>query len=158
MLTPQITKAGVPSNQVVVGVTSYGRSFAMADPACWTEECLFTGTNTQSDATEGPCTGTAGYISDAEIYDILNTPSRISQSYVDIGSDSNVLVYDNNQWVGYMNPQIKAARQSLYQGLSMGGTTDWASDLEAYNDVPAPSTSWTDFIQKFVNVLLRSPS
>jgi len=122
----------------------------MADASCWTEECLFTGTNTQSNAEQGPCTGTAGYIADAEIYDILNDPSRVNQNYVDDVSNSNILVYDNNQWVGYMNPSIKAARQSLYQGLHMGGSTDWASDLEAYNDVPYPSTSWNEFIQEFV--------
>lgn len=130
----------------------------MADPACWTEECLFTGTNTQSNTEEGPCTGTAGYIADAETYAILSDSSRANQNYVDVGSDSNILVYDTNQWVGYMSPDIKSARQSLYQGLSMGGTTDWASDLEAYNNVPPPSTSWADFIQKFVPCSIFQPS
>lgn len=122
----------------------------MADPGCWTEECLFTGTNTQSDAAQGPCTATAGYIADAEIYDILNDASRVNQNYVDNVSNSNILVYDNNQWVGYMDPSTKATRQSLYQSLSMGGSTVWASDLEAYNDVPYPATSWNEFIQVFV--------
>lgn len=38
-----ITKAGVPSNKVIVGVTSYGRSFQMVDPSCTGPDCLFTG-------------------------------------------------------------------------------------------------------------------
>jgi hypothetical protein len=29
-----ITKAGVPSNQIAVGVASYARSFQMVDPSC----------------------------------------------------------------------------------------------------------------------------
>ncbi|KFY83394.1 hypothetical protein V500_10074, partial [Pseudogymnoascus sp. VKM F-4518 (FW-2643)] len=38
-----ITKAGVASNKIVVGVTSYGRSFKMAQAGCTGPECLFTG-------------------------------------------------------------------------------------------------------------------
>ncbi|KAH8703812.1 hypothetical protein BGW36DRAFT_288853 [Talaromyces proteolyticus] len=141
-----ITKAGVPSSQVVVGVTSYGRSFEMSDASCWTENCTFTGSSTQSNAEEGPCTATAGYIANAEIQDILNDPSRVNQNFVDDTSNTNILVYDNVQWVGYMDNNIKALRTSLYKSLNMGGSTDWATDLETYNNVPYPATSWTKFI------------
>jgi chitinase len=34
-----ITKAGLPSSQIIVGVTSYGRSFQMTNAGCYTEEC-----------------------------------------------------------------------------------------------------------------------
>jgi hypothetical protein len=114
----------------------------MADPGCFTENCFFTGTNAQSNAWAGPCTGTAGYLSDAEIKQIIADPARVNQQYVDDTSQTNVLVFDNGQWVGYMSPEIKSSRQNLYQGMNMGGTTDWATDLEDFNDVPPPSTSW----------------
>lgn len=40
-----ITKAGVPAAKVVVGISSYGRSFGMTDPTCTGPECLFNGPN-----------------------------------------------------------------------------------------------------------------
>lgn len=150
---PQVTKAGVASSKVIVGVSSYGRSFAMASADCHTADCLYTGTAAVSDATEGPCTATAGYISDAEIYDIINgnasplstRQSRVNQDYVDTNSNSRIIVYDDTQWVAFMDDDIRSERTALYQGLSMGGTTNWASDLETYNDAPNTDASWSSF-------------
>ncbi|PYI14800.1 glycoside hydrolase, partial [Aspergillus violaceofuscus CBS 115571] len=110
-----ITKAGVPSNQVVVGVTSYGRSFAMAEAGCYGPECKFLGSADGSEAKPGPCTQSPRYIANAEIEAILADPSRVTESYLDIASDSNILVYDNTQWVGWMSDGVKASRRSLYQ-------------------------------------------
>ncbi|KAH8649335.1 hypothetical protein BX600DRAFT_388677 [Xylariales sp. PMI_506] len=150
-----ITKAGAASNKVVVGVSSYGRSFAMAEAGCYTAECLFTGTATESNAEEGPCTATAGYISDAEINDIINgvsssglktRQSRINQNYIDTASNSRIVVYDDTQWVAFMDDDIRSERTALYQGLSMGGTTNWASDLETYNDAPDTDGTWNSFL------------
>lgn len=49
-----ITKAGVPSNKIVVGFASYARSFQMVDPSCTGPNCPFTGS--ESGATPGSCT------------------------------------------------------------------------------------------------------
>ncbi|KAI1120979.1 hypothetical protein F5Y10DRAFT_289094 [Nemania abortiva] len=141
-----ITKAGVPSNKVVVGITSYGRSFQMLTPGCTTELCTFTGSNTNSDAAKGRCTGTAGYISNAEIKEIISDGSRVTTSYVDASSDTNILVYDDIQWVGYMDEEKKSTRRALYQFLQMGGTTDWAVDLESFQQTPANLTDWNTFV------------
>ncbi|KAH8885958.1 glycoside hydrolase family 18 protein [Thozetella sp. PMI_491] len=137
-----ITKAGVASNKVVVGVSSYGRSFNMAEAGCYGADCLYTGTAAQSDAQKGLCTNTAGYISDAEINDIvINNASRINQNFLDAESHSRIVVYDSTQWVAFMDPDILAERQKLYARLEMGGITNWASDLESYNDAPEISGS-----------------
>jgi GH18 family chitinase len=66
-----ITKAGVPASKVLVGVTSYGRSFRMTSPSCTGPMCTYTGTRNVSNAYKGRCTDTAGYLSNAEINEII---------------------------------------------------------------------------------------
>ncbi|KAA8622106.1 hypothetical protein SMACR_09659 [Sordaria macrospora] len=129
-----ITKAGVPGKKVIVGVTSYGRSFEMAQPGCWGPGCFFTGDSMNSNAKKGIIAGTGSKRS-----------GRVIASFVDASSNSDILVYDNNQWVGYMSGATKKTRSSLYAAWGLGGTTDWASDLQKYNPVPSPSKDWKTF-------------
>jgi len=114
-----VTKAGVPSGKLAVGVTSYGRSFQMTTAGCYTEQCTYTGP--ASGAFAGPCTGTPGYIANAEIDSILNGNGTLLTvdgdsfqvteapfSYLD-DSFSNIVVYGPGatQWVGYMDDDNK---------------------------------------------------
>ncbi|KAL4888470.1 glycoside hydrolase superfamily [Aspergillus ambiguus] len=116
-----VTKAGVPSKQLIIGVSSYGWSLGMTTPGCWGYMCTYVGK--ASGATPGRCTNTAGYLADGEIADIIaENPS--AQQYWDPISFSNIMVYDDTQWVAYMNESNKTVRMFLYAGLHFGGIAD----------------------------------
>ncbi|KAL5050619.1 hypothetical protein BDW71DRAFT_215869 [Aspergillus fruticulosus] len=124
-----MTKAGVPSHKIVVGVTSYGRSFKMADATCRGPLCTFLGERNNSPAKPGRCTETGGYISNFEISEIMEEGGAI-KSWYDEETDSDYLVYDSVEWVAYMTDETKDRRRGQYEGLNCGGTTDWAIDLQ----------------------------
>ncbi|KAM7192236.1 hypothetical protein V8F20_008938 [Naviculisporaceae sp. PSN 640] len=128
-----VTKAGVPSYKVYVGISSYGRSFKMAQVGCDGPDCLFTGTNEVSYAAPGMCTNTSGYISDAEIRQIKKIYDRTGgeyYEYYDEKSDSDIVVYDNTEWVAFMDYETKERRIQWYKDLNFGGVSDWAVDLQ----------------------------
>ncbi|KAJ7505174.1 glycoside hydrolase superfamily [Mycena galericulata] len=151
-----ITKACVDSNKLIVGVASYGRSFQMTTAGCTGPLCTFTGP--ASGATPGPCTQTAGYIANAEINQIIANGNV--QTFHDDPSDSDILVYNTLQWIGYMNDDTKASRTTTYQGLNMGGVSDWAVDLQAYlpaytpPPVQTPCTQAEGWVNNWANYLL----
>ncbi|KAI9700939.1 MAG: hypothetical protein M1820_006584 [Bogoriella megaspora] len=130
-----ITKAGVASSSIVVGVSSYGRSFGMTDAKCTGPMCTYSGSNTESTAQQGRCTGTGGYISNAEILEIIDDPDSSApiNNWFDDDSDSSMMVW-NSTWVAYMTDDTKSSRTSLYRDLNFGGTVDWAVDLQKFTD------------------------
>ncbi|OLN89004.1 Killer toxin subunits alpha/beta 6 [Colletotrichum chlorophyti] len=123
-----ITKAGVPSHKVVVGVSSYGRSFKMSSASCRGPDCTFLGDRLSSPAKVGRCTGTGGYLANAEINEIIEAGGAIKQWRDD--TDSDYLVYEGTEWVAYMSDDTKAKRTEKYKSLNFGGTSDWAVDLQ----------------------------
>lgn len=84
-----ITKAGVEARQVVVGVSSYGRSFQMSNANCKGPMCTFTGNG----AKKGKCTDTSGYISNAEI-ETIKAEKNVN-SWWDQTTDTDYMIYDS---------------------------------------------------------------
>ncbi|EQB59459.1 hypothetical protein CGLO_00144 [Colletotrichum gloeosporioides Cg-14] len=108
-----ITKAGVANNKVMVGESSYGRSFHMAVNGCWGPLCDFTGTRIELDESPGRCTATKGYICNAEINELI-TQGSYSRRFHDGGS-TRTCFYD-------------------WKRLNFGGSIDWAVDLQMFGD------------------------
>ncbi|KAB8218928.1 hypothetical protein BDV33DRAFT_192403 [Aspergillus novoparasiticus] len=124
-----ITKAGVEARQLVIGITSYARSFRMNDASCSGPFCTFAGDKRHSMAYAGPCTTTGGYISNAELNDIIKNPGNytIVKSYIDKDSDSNILMYGNPgavDWAAYMDGDLKTNRINWIKGLNFGDSLD----------------------------------
>lgn len=95
----------------------------MTEAGCYTADCTYTGP--MSGATPGECTDTAGYLSNYEIEQII-AGGGVQQYSSD---DGDILVYNQTQWVSWMNPSTYWDRLAWVQGLNFGGTSDWAMDL-----------------------------
>ncbi|KAJ5765052.1 glycoside hydrolase [Penicillium odoratum] len=127
-----ITKAGVKSNKVIAGLPLYGRSFEMANTSCTGPECRFTGPNSGAD--EGICTQTAGYISNFELFEIIDAYENEGEnstygSVTQYQDEGDVLIYNETNWVSWLSPSSYVARREWTDGLNFGGTSDWAIDL-----------------------------
>ncbi|PKS08412.1 hypothetical protein jhhlp_005356 [Lomentospora prolificans] len=130
-----ITKARVLSNKVIVGVSSYSYSFCMATAGYTGMDCSYTGSSTVSDAKPGQYTNTSSYLANTEIKEIISNNGNI-QTWVDKDSDSNILVYDDIEWVAWMDDATKKRREELYRSYHFRGTCDWAVDLQNFVEPP----------------------
>ncbi|KAK3939523.1 hypothetical protein QBC46DRAFT_459640 [Diplogelasinospora grovesii] len=144
-----ITKASVPTNKIFVGESSYGRSFKMAEAGCTGPTCTFLGDRLNSPAAKGRCTDTSGYISNAEIDEIINSSdpdpevgTYLVETFHDGASNSDILVYEGTEWVAYMSKTTKQTRREHWKGFNFAGTIDWAVDLQAFtlDDYRDPKT------------------
>ncbi|KAK3331756.1 killer toxin alpha/beta [Cercophora scortea] len=125
-----ITKAGVPTYKIIIGISSYGRSFKLqtANQFCvFPLDCIFTGP--ASGALPGRCTKTAGYLANAEIDEIIATNKNAMRYSEESSVDPPpTLLHIGSEGVAYLNAEQKYNRELL----NFGGTTDWAVDLQTF--------------------------
>lgn len=86
-----------------------------------------------------------GYIANAEIDSIISGNATVLGTdgssikvtgtpfvYLD-DSYSNIVVYNNDQWISYMDDANKNTRIAQFKSHNFGGTADWAVDLQSYD-------------------------
>ncbi|RSL81982.1 hypothetical protein CEP52_017072 [Fusarium oligoseptatum] len=124
----------------------------MSSSTCRGPQCTYLGERNKSPAKKGRCTGTAGYISDFEINEIIAKGGAI-RTWYDEASDSDCLVYEGDEWVAYMSKVTKTRRMRDYMKLNFGGTTDWAIDLQGdfgKRNTSYPNTTHIQFYNRHV--------
>lgn len=62
-----VAKAEVKSTKLIIGISSFGRSFKVAEASCTGPNCEYMGKKNQSPVEEGECAREGGYLADAEI-------------------------------------------------------------------------------------------
>ncbi|KAL3486230.1 hypothetical protein BJX62DRAFT_246961 [Aspergillus germanicus] len=80
--------------------SSYGRSFLMSEAGCTGPDCFFEGDRLNSPAAKGACTDTGGYISNAEIDQIVFLGENV-QTWHDGGSNSDMMSYTDDEYYDY---------------------------------------------------------
>ncbi|KAL6857694.1 hypothetical protein ACO1O0_005136 [Amphichorda felina] len=144
-----ITKAGVPSNKVVIGMPTYGRSFEMTKAGCRGPECTFTGP--KSGAWPGKCTNTSGYISNWEIRQLV-AEAESGESYITaetfVDEVGDVVILNDNQWISWLGSNSYIKRLAKYKEGNWAGTVEWAIDLnwsfDGANGDDQDSGDWWD--------------
>lgn len=104
----------------------------MTEAGCTGPTCTYVGPD--SAAAQGECTQTAGYISNAEIDEIIYANASSTSSWYDATTDSDYVVYNDTEWIAYMSESVKDSRTSRWQALNFAGTIDWAIDLMEFGD------------------------
>lgn len=102
------------------------------------------------------CTNTSGYISNAELNQImdnvyLGTEGYQGRVWYDEESASDMMVYGTEgnitTWVAYMADDTKQERIDWVKGLNFGGFSDWAVDLQDWNLGVDPNSTAASLIE-----------
>lgn len=124
LATQLLWRVGIQPSQVALGYGFYGRSFELADPACSTPGCAFTG-----GARPGPCSDTSGVLMYYEIQAILEQVPDLKPVF-DKEAVAKYLVFDKNQWVSYDDAETFKLKLAWADEIGIGGSMIWAVDTD----------------------------
>jgi chitinase len=116
----------IEPSKVVLGLGFYGRSFTLADPACSTPGCAFSG-----GGNPGSCTQTSGILSNAEIQAIITEYSLTPVLNEEAGV--KYIVWNTDQWVSYDDAETLELKRTFANKKCLGGRMVWALDLDDPN-------------------------
>jgi chitinase len=114
-------KDGVPDDKLVLGMGFYGRAFTLKDKKCKKIGCEFSGPAKAGECTDAP--GTLGWF---EIEQIQK--QKGVKAITDKKSMTKVLVFDEDQWVGYDDRETLSFKRQWASKNCMKGVMIWSID------------------------------
>jgi len=115
---------GAPSQNLVLGMGTYGRSFTLTNPAV-----NGIGAPARGAGNAGASTGEAGFISYFEICDFLRTPG-VTTVFDD--AQKAPYSYVGDQWVGYDTEESLVLKVNYLRAGNFGGWMTWNIDLDDF--------------------------
>jgi chitinase len=115
-------KAGTPPSKLVMGLGTYGRSWALSNPANTNP-----GSAASGPGTAGKCTGEGGILSYYEVKDFIAAGATVKYDAVAVAQ----YAYSGNQWVSYDSPETIKSKIEYAHAKALGGAMVWALDLDA---------------------------
>jgi len=112
----------VPSDQLVLGLGSYGRSYTLTSSSCNTPGCTFSGGYPGTS-----CTMSQGYIGLFEINEMIEN-NQYDLNVFDEDAGAMYLAY-NNMWVSYDNDYTFAIKRNYASDSCFRGVMEWAMDM-----------------------------
>jgi chitinase len=114
--------AGVPSQQLVVGLAAYGRTYTLSNASCKTVGCGFSG------AGPGGCAGEDGYMPFFTIDEFIQS-GNYSSLQLNPTTGSMELVIEGNKWISFDNQETFQLKASMASKYCLGGYMWWAVDM-----------------------------
>lgn len=105
-----------------MGLGYYGRAFTLKDPSCTDVLCEFSGPGKAGECTDAP--GTLAWF---EIDHIKET-NKNSRDIFNSTAQAKILVFDNDQWVGYDDEETLEIKRNWAKENCMRGTMIWSID------------------------------
>lgn len=106
--------AGLDPKKINFGLSRNGRGYTLNNPDCSSPGCLFKGPSNP-----GPCTNSAGFLSSAEINDVIQQKGLKAQMVAD--TMSKHISWDD-QWIGFDDEETLAQKTQWAENHCFGGT------------------------------------
>ena len=113
---------GISGNQLVLGLATYGRTYALADPSCDSPGCAFVGAGAATSCIQSP-----GLVGLFEIKNMISSGQYDKVTY-DEDSQSVYLTHDLF-YASYDNTASFADKRTFADTKCMRGTMVWAVDM-----------------------------
>ena len=117
---------GCPPEKLVLGIPTYGRSFALAS------DSIAVGSPASGPGTKGPFTNEPGFLAYYEICKQVNTNTLIPVT--DPTGKMGPVAHGRGQWVGYDDPAMAAVKANYVLEMGLGGAMFWDLPSDDFNN------------------------